>query len=195
MKNIFIGLSVILTSFVFAQEKEVILDKATQIEIATHFLPEKEKEGAKVLGYSQDGEIEVLRESNSHLTCVADDPGKEGLEYICYFNKLEDFMQRGRDLKKEGKSSKEVREIRQREIETGALLFPEGQSILYIFTGKEENIDVKTGSVIDGKLRYVVYTPYATQLSTGLPLSPSAPGMPWLMDPGTHRAHIMITPS
>lgn len=66
--------------------------------------------------------------------------------------------------------------------------------MMYVFDGKEENIDAETGVVKEGKLRYVIYTPYATQESTGLPLSPSAPGMPWLMDPGTHRAHIMVSP-
>jgi len=40
----------------------------------------------------------------------------------------------------------------------------------------------------------VVYIPWATAASTGLPIKPEAPGMPWIMDPGTHRAHIMINP-
>lgn len=194
MRHVLISLSVLFTSFAFSQENQVVLNKEMQIELATHFLPDTDKKVAKVLGYTKNGELEVLRASDSHLTCVTDDPTKEGLEIVCYYSKLEDFMQRGRDLKKEGKSPKEVREIRQTEIETGALKFPEGQSILYVFTGKMENVDPNTGTVKDGKLRYVVYVPYATQLSTGLPLSPSSPGMPWLMDPGTHRAHIMITP-
>jgi hypothetical protein len=43
-------------------------------------------------------------------------------------------------------------------------------------------------------LRYVIYIPYATSASTGLPLKQDAPGMPWIMDPGTPRAHIMINP-
>jgi hypothetical protein len=46
----------------------------------------------------------------------------------------------------------------------------------------------------DGHFRYVLYVPYATFESTGLPAKPSVPGMPWLMDPGTYGAHIMITP-
>ncbi|HLV42741.1 MAG TPA: hypothetical protein VKY37_10710 [Brumimicrobium sp.] len=194
MRHVLMSLSLLLSAFVFTQEGQVLLDKENQIELATHFLPDSEKEIAKVLHYTKDGELEVLRASDSHLTCVTDDPTKRGLEIICYYSELEDFMQRGRDLKKEGKSPKEIREIRQIEIEAGALKFPDGQSILYVFTGKVENVDSKTGTVKDGKLRYVVYVPYATQLSTGLPLSPSLPGMPWLMDPGTHRAHIMITP-
>ena len=30
--------------------------------------------------------------------------------------------------------------------------------------------------------------------TTGIPLAPLTPGGPWIMDPGTHRAHIMINP-
>ena len=54
--------------------------------------------------------------------------------------------------------------------------------------------DPETGEVTKGYLRYVIYIPFATPESTGLPLAPSEPGMPWIMDPGTHRAHIMINP-
>jgi hypothetical protein len=42
--------------------------------------------------------------------------------------------------------------------------------------------------------RYVVYIPYATPDTTGIPLAPATPGGPWIMDAGTHRAHIMINP-
>jgi hypothetical protein len=42
--------------------------------------------------------------------------------------------------------------------------------------------------------RFVFYIPYATAESTGLPTSPVVVGAPWIMDPGTHRAHIMINP-
>jgi hypothetical protein len=61
-----------------------------------------------------------------------------------------------------------------------------------VLTGK--GYDPATGKVSDAYLRFVVYTPYATQESTGLPLAPSAPGAPWLMFPGTAGAHIMINP-
>jgi hypothetical protein len=63
---------------------------------------------------------------------------------------------------------------------------------LYVLTGK--SYDPATGEVADRYLRYVVYTPYATPESTGLALSPSGPGAPWLMFPGTAGAHIMINP-
>lgn len=192
MRYLILSSLLLFTPILFSQEGKI--SKEIKIRLATHFLSEVEKADARVLGYSEQGEIEVLRESSNHLTCVYDDPNNEGLEIICYHSKLEDFMLRGRDLRSEGKSSKEVRDIRGQEIEDGVLSFPEGQSILYVFTGKEENVDIESATVKEGRLRYVVYVPYATQSSTGLPLSPSMPGMPWLMDPGTHRAHIMITP-
>jgi hypothetical protein len=42
------------------------------------------------------------------------------------------------------------------------------------------------------QLRYVIYMPWAT--STGLPEILMASNHPWIMEPGTHRAHIMISP-
>ena len=40
---------------------------------------------------------------------------------------------------------------------------------------------------------YVVYIPFATAESTGLSATP-APGTPWIMFPGTPKAHIMFVP-
>ena len=71
---------------------------------------------------------------------------------------------------------------------------PREPSMMYVYYGKEENYDPGTGELKDGKFRYVIYIPFATTEATGLPDKPHAPGMPWLMDPGTHRAHIMINP-
>ncbi len=104
-------------------------------------------------------------------------------------------MARGRALLAEGKTEMEKREIRQKEAESGELILPDVPSMTYILSGKEENYNRATGELKDGKFRYVIYTPYATTESTGLPDKPEVPGMPWLMDPGTHRAHIMITPA
>jgi hypothetical protein len=103
-------------------------------------------------------------------------------------------MKRGRDLKMAGKTPKEVSDIRDAEAKTGKLKMPKQPTSLYVYTAKAENFDAMAGTVKDGYLRYVIYTPYATAESTGLPLKPSSPGMPWIMDPGTHRAHIMISP-
>ena len=55
-------------------------------------------------------------------------------------------------------------------------------------------LTLTTGEVKNGYLRYVIYIPYATAASTGLPEKPSAPGMPWIMNAGKYTAHIMINP-
>lgn len=81
---------------------------------------------------------------------------------------------------------------RWQEADAGTLPMPKSPATLYVLSGS--GYDAAAGRVIDGHLRWVVYTPWATPETTGLPLSPQAPGAPWLMFPGTPGAHIMITP-
>jgi hypothetical protein len=128
------------------------------------------------------------------LICLCDDPKKVGIEVDCYSVKLEPFMARGRELIAEGKSEGEKRDIRKKEVTEGKLKMPDVPSMLYVYTGKEENYNDATGELKDGNFRYVIYTPYATAESTGLPAKPFGPGMPWIMDAGTYGAHIMIIP-
>lgn len=135
----------------------------------------------------------TLRAAGNGLVCLADDPGSEGLSVACYQKDLDPFMARGRELKKEGKSGKEIFEIREEEVKSGKLTIPKG-SILYVFTADAPQVNWETGEVADGYLRYVVYLPFETPETTGLPSKPDFAGQPWLMDPGTHRAHIMISP-
>lgn len=157
--------------------------------------PEEQRDGATVYGYSEKGEFVVLRKGENEMVCLADDPEQPGLSVSCYHKDLEPFMARGRELKKDGKNFQEVFDIREQEVKSGKLLMPRAPATLYVFSAKEEQINKTTGEVKDGYLRYVIYIPYATAESTGLPLKPTAPGMPWIMDPGTHRAHIMINPA
>lgn len=103
-------------------------------------------------------------------------------------------MDRGRVLKQEGKKANEILAIREKEVKAKTLKMPEQPSTLFVYTAKDGDYNPNSGDVQDGYLRYVVYIPYATAESTGLPTKPEAPGMPWIMDPGTHRAHIMINP-
>jgi hypothetical protein len=103
-------------------------------------------------------------------------------------------MARGRELKAEGKSPKEIFDLREVEVKSGKLKMPKDGATLFVYFATDENYSPATGEVKNGSFRYVVYIPYATVESTGLPLKPGAPGMPWIMDPGTHRAHIMINP-
>ncbi len=177
----------------FAQETK-ILPKEIQIVTATLPAPEEDKEGAMVYGYNPQGELIVLREGSNNLVCIADDPKKGGISVSCYSKKLEPFMARGRELNKQGLGFEERMKIRGEEISNGSLEMPREPSMMYVYFGKDENYDSSTGTLKDGKFRYVIYTPFATTESTGLPDKPHAPGMPWLMDPGTHRAHIMVGP-
>ena len=62
-------------------------------------------------------------------------------------------------------------------------------------TAEEADVNWTTGETKNTYTRSVVYIPWATAESTGLPLKPAGPGLPWIMDPGTHRAHIMINPA
>ena len=165
-----------------------------QIKTAVLPLPEKDRDAAMVYGYDSSGQLVILREGTNNMVCLGDDPSKEGISVSCYSRKLEPFMARGRELSAEGKDFKQKREIRGMEIADGTLKIPREPSMMYVYFGKQENYNPETGDLKDGKFRYVIYIPFATTESTGLPDKPHAPGMPWLMDPGTHRAHIMVGP-
>jgi len=52
--------------------------------------------------------------------------------------------------------------------------------------------DPATGSVNNGQRLFVTYIPFATAATTGLSTKPSET-LPWLMFPGTPKAHIMFT--
>ena len=104
-------------------------------------------------------------------------------------------MQRGWDLKKEGKSFQEIFDTREAESKNGTLQLPDQGSLLNVLVADDEHVNWATGEVTKTYTRSVVYIPWATAESTGLPLKPAAPGLPWIMDPGTHRAHIMINPA
>ncbi len=161
-----------------------------QIATATLAAPEHERAASTVLGYKSDGSFGTLREGSNDLICIADDPARKGFSVACYHESLEPFMARGRALRLEGKSADEIFQIREVEAKSGALEMPD-RALLYVLTGQ---VNADTKEVENSHLRYVFYIPFATAESTGLPLGPTGPGGPWIMNPGTHRAHIMITP-
>ncbi len=165
-----------------------------QIGAAVMAAPEDMRAGATVLGYDDPGQLSIIRKGTNEIICLSDDPEKAGFNVACYHRDLEPFMSRGRELKAQGKNSKEVFDIREEEVQAGKLKMPSQPTTLHILSGSHGKYDPATDSVIDAAYRYVVYIPYATPESTGLPLQPIVPGGPWIMDPGTHRAHIMISP-
>lgn len=188
----FLGVSLTATS-VLAQTP-VIPSADIQIKTAVLAAPTEKRDGATVYGYSAKNEFVVLRKGTNEFVCLADDPAQKGLSVSCYHKDLDPFMERGRVLKREGKKPGEILTIREQEVKIKKLMMPTHPSSLFAYSASDENYNPATGDVKDGYLRYVVYIPYATAESTGLPTKPEAPGMPWIMDPGTHRAHIMINP-
>jgi hypothetical protein len=167
-----------------------IPDAEWQIKTALLAAPKTEREAATVLGYDPTGTVVTLRSGTNHLICLADDPKQKGFSVACYHQSLEPFMARGRELAAQGKKPSEVTQVREQEVKAGKLKMPD-RGVLNVTTGK---VNETTGEVTELYTRYVVYIPYATPESTGIPLAPLTPGAPWIMDPGTHRAHIMINP-
>ncbi|WP_414664817.1 hypothetical protein [Horticoccus sp. 23ND18S-11] len=163
---------------------------AWQIKTAVLAAPAAEREAATVMGYGPDGAVVTLRPGTNNFICLADDPKQKGFSVACYHKDLEPFMARGRALTAQGKNANDVFKIREEEVKAGKLKMPD-KSILNVTTGK---VNEATGEVTELYTRYVIYIPYATVESTGIPLAPLADGAPWIMNPGTHRAHIMINP-
>jgi hypothetical protein len=167
---------------------------AIQIKSALLAAPLEKKDSCTVYGYSADTQLIVLRKGMNELICLADDPKVPGFSVACYVRELEPFMQRGRELRKQGIKDQQLFDEREKEVKEGTLQMPKQPAALYVYSAKDIDVDHTTGEVKNGYLRYVVYIPYATAASTGLPEKPSADGMPWIMNSGTHGAHIMINP-
>ena len=194
MKTPFLSISSVLLAFGALAQTPTVPSPDLQIKTAVMAAPADKQAGATVYGYSDKNEFTVLRKGTNELICLADDPAQKGLSVSCYHRDLEPFMKRGRELKQQGKKPDEILKTREEETKAKKLAMPATSSSLFVYSAKDENYNPATGEVKDGYLRSVVYIPYATAESTGLPLKPAAPGMPWIMDPGTHRAHIMINP-
>ena len=161
-----------------------------QITTALLAAPQMHRDHATVLGFKPDGTLAVLREGSNDYICLADDPNKKNFSAACYHKSLEPFMARGRALKKDGKTDAEIFDIREEEAKSGKLEMPD-KALLAVLNGE---INPDTQEIEKQHLRYVFYIPFETSETTGLPLAPASPGGPWIMNPGTHRAHIMITP-
>jgi len=174
-----------------AEREEIVPPVNEQVAGAIQAAPEERRDGAAVLGYSAEGQLVTLRKGTNDLICLADKPGDQSFSVSCYHKDLEPYMARGRELLQQGVQGKARNEYRWREVEEGKLKIPREPRLLYVLTGT--GFDAATGTVKEAYLRWVIYLPFATPESTGLSTT-SAPGKPWLMDPGTAGAHIMISP-
>ena len=69
---------------------------------------------------------------------------------------------------------------------------PSKPAALYQYYASRDSVDA-SGNVKGASYLYVVYTPYATQKTTGITENPIEGG-PWIMYPGKPWAHLMIAP-
>jgi len=163
---------------------------AHQIASSVQAAPDELRAEATVLGYDSSGSVVVLRKGANDLNCLANDPRNESFSVACYHKDLEAFMARGRELSEQGYKGKERHQVRWKDVEEGRVKMPREARILYVLTGK--GYDSANDEVLEPYLRWVIYTPYATPESTGIPAKPGAG--PWLMYPGTAGAHVLISP-
>ena len=177
-----------------AMAQTVVPAPDQQIKYAVMAAPADKKEAATVIGFDDSGKYVTLRKGTNDLVCLTDDPTQKGFSAACYHESLEPFMAWGRTLKMQGKKGPEVMEQRDKDAKARKFKMPKQPATLFVFSAPAERFDAATGTITNGNLRYVVYIANATSESTGLPLKSEIPGMPWIMDPGTYRAHIMINP-
>ena len=164
-----------------------------QIAAAVLAAPADMRAGATVLGYAPDGHITTLRQGRGGLTCLASDPKAERFHVACYHRSLEPFMARGRALRARGVTGDGVDSVRFAEVRSGKLRMPRHPAVLYSLTGPADSFDPATGMAPKARPLFVVYVPFATGRSMGLSATP-VEGAPWIMHPGTPKAHIMFQP-
>ncbi|MSR03948.1 MAG: hypothetical protein EXR94_14615 [Gemmatimonadetes bacterium] len=174
-----------------AAAQSPIPPKEEQVMAAVLPLPENLRASARVIGYDAAGKFVELR-AGSGMVCLAQYPKEKEFHVSCYHQSLEPFMARGRELRAGGTPSTQVDTVRFAEAKAGTLKLPSGPAALYQLFGG--TLDPKAGTITGANRLYVVYIPYATGASTGLPEKPKG-NDPWLMSPGTPKAHIMFTPS
>ena len=167
---------------------------AQQIAAAVLALPQEFQADARVLGHQAGRrELVALRDGKGPFTCLASEPGAQQFHVACYHQSLEPFMARGRELRASGVTGDRVDSLRFAEVRARKLAMPAQSAALYSLFGAADAYDAATNTVRDARALYVIYMPGATAASTGLSTRPS-PGTPWLMFPGTPKAHIMFQP-
>ena len=174
--------------------KNELPSAAIQIKSALLAAPREKRDSCTVLGYSPDKQLIVLKQGTNEMICLADNPDEPDFSVACYVRDLEPFMKRGRELRKEGIRDQMLVDEREKEVKAGTLQMPKQPAALYVYSAKDQDYNPATGEVKNGYLRSVIYIPYATTASTGLSEKEPGHGMPWIMNPGTHGAHIMIDP-
>ena len=169
--------------------------RESQIEGALLAAPESLRDGAAVLGIGgtprADDVLTLLRAGTNEIVCLADDPDREDFHVACYHSSLDPFMRLGRLLRADGLDRAEVLEARYAALEAGEISMPPAAT-LYSLTADSRPAPGGEQEVEGLRRLTAVYLPNATLEGTGLPGRPVG-GQPWLMQPGTPWAHIMIS--
>lgn len=186
MRSLLLSCTVAALLLACGSEAQAPPSAEQQIAAAVKAAPQSMRDSATVLGYGDDMSLTTLRNEDGRLVCLADKPGDDQFKVSCYHESLEPFMKRGRELRRQGVAA--VDSIRRAEIESGTLSYPDHPAALYNLSG---TYDAEADTVREASTLKVIYVPYATGESTGLPTKPH--GGPWLMEPGTPWAHIMIS--
>lgn len=166
---------------------------AQQITAALLAAPKELRQDATVLGYTADGKLTTLRKGTGPMICLASNPQGKQFHVACYHRSLEPFMARGRALRAQGVAEERVDSVRFADVRAGRVAMPHRAVMLYSLTGPAGSFDTVSGTAPKAKPLFVVYLPNSTVASTGLPATP-VEGLPWIMDPGTPKAHIMFEP-
>ena len=168
----------------------LMASEADQIASAVLAAPKDMRDGAAVMGYNDKGELVSLRQGTNEMICLASDPKAKNFSVACYHKDLEPFMARGRELTAQGLKGMERHEKRWKEVDRRQAGFAERVRTCAVYVLSGQGYDAAKGEVTGGKLRWVIYMPYATAESTGLPTAGGGGG-PWLMYPGKAGAHVM----
>jgi hypothetical protein len=165
-----------------------------QIAVAVMALPPNMQAGATVMGWkTKGGKMEVLRQGTNGMICLAQFAVEPRFHVSCYHEGIEPFMLRGRQLREQGiTASAQLDSVRYLEVSQGKIRMP-GQAALYQIFGDSASWEPANNSLARTTSLFVIYIPGATEASSGLPTRAPANGGPWLMSPGTPKAHIMFT--
>jgi hypothetical protein len=161
--------------------------RSADVERAVLPLPVAQRAGATVM-VVEDNEARVVREGDGPFICLADAPGDDRFQAVCYHESLEPYMARGRELRKGGMSMMDAIAARDEEIEAGTLEMPSRATLHQVLGGADWDGDLSTAQRLT-----VIYLPFATTEDLGLPQGNTSG--PWLMHPGKGTAHIMIMTS
>ena len=175
-----------------AAQSTIVPTVDAQIAAAILPLPEEFRAGATVLS-TVTHPATVMRQGTGPMICLADDPKDARFHVACYHKDLEPFMAAGRAMRAMGIAADSINPARNAAVTSGRIPMPK-QGALWQLSAAADSMDWATNTPRGARALYVVYMPGATSESTGLPATP-APGTPWLMFPGTPRAHIMFVPT